>query len=52
MNVTACQERITNVVVKPMLQMIHEFEMDSYTDDDVAEVQSILNIFICLGGYY
>ena len=46
MNVTACQERITNVVVKPMLQMIHEFEMDSYTDDDVASVQSILNNYV------
>lgn len=46
MNVTACQERITNVVVKPMLQMIHEFEMDSYTDDDVAEVQSILSNYV------
>ena len=46
MDVTACKERIMNVVVRPMLQMIHEFEMDSYTDDDVASVRSILNSYV------
>ena len=46
MNVSACKERISKVVVEPMLQMIHEFEMDSYTDEDVAEVQSILNAYV------
>jgi hypothetical protein len=46
MDVTACQERIMNVVVRPMLQMIHEFEMESYTDNDVASVQSILNNYV------
>lgn len=46
MNAAACYERIMNVVVKPMLQMIREFEMDSYTDDDVAEIQSILNNYV------
>ena len=38
MDVIACKERIMSVVVKPMLQMIHEFGMDSYTDKDVALV--------------
>ena len=46
MDVSACKERISKVVVEPMLQMIHEFEMDSYTDEDVAEVQSILNAYV------
>ena len=46
MDVIACKERIMSVVVKPMLQMIHEFGMDSYTDEDVALVQSILNDFV------
>ena len=46
MDVSACKERISKFVVEPMLQMIHEFEMDSYTDEDVAEVQSILNAYV------
>ena len=46
MDISACKERIQKVVVEPMLQMIHEFEMDSYTDADVAEVQSILNDYV------
>ncbi len=46
MDVASCKERVVKVVAEPMLQMIHEYGLDSYTDDDVAEVKALLDSYV------
>ena len=46
MNVEACKQRILDVVVEPMLTGIHEYELDNYTEDDVAAVRALLESYV------
>ena len=40
------KQRIQDVVVNPMLAMIHDFEWDLYNEQDVAACQAILEAYV------
>ena len=46
MDIQQQKQHIRDIVVKPMLSMIHDFELDSYTDEDVAACQTILEAYV------
>ena len=46
MDIQRQKQRIQDVVVKPMLAMIHEYEWDEYTEADVADCQALLEKYV------
>ena len=46
MNAEICRQRITDVVVEPMLTGIREYDIDWYTEDDVSALEAILSGYV------
>ena len=46
MDIESQKKRVDEVVIKPMHQMIHEFGLDTYDDDDVLAVKAILDSYV------
>ena len=46
MDIAFQKRRVDELVVQPMHQMIHEYGLDTYDDDDILAVKSILDAYM------